>query len=148
MKNNKCLVSGFYRPLNTDINYWDMIETSFDNMFNSSIQELIILGDFNWDVSATRVNKIAHLASSYNLTQMIDEPSHFTEHSSSIIYLVLVNKPENVLYSGVSSPFTPDLVRFHCPTVLYLNIVKLCVKCFRVIFGCMIEATMQCTVTS
>ena len=131
VKNNKCLVSGFYRPPNTDINYWDMIETSFDNMSNSPIQELIILGDFNCDVSATRVNKITHLASSYNLTQMIDEPTHFTEHSSSIIDLVLVNKPENVLYSGVSSPFIPDLVRYHCPTVLYLKHRKIVRKTFQ-----------------
>ena len=131
VKNNKCLVSGFYRPPNTDINYWDMIETSFDNMSNSPIQELIILGDFNCDVSGTRVNKITHLASSYNLTQMIDEPTHFTEHSSSIIDLVLVNKPEHVLYSGVSSPFIPDLVRYHCPTVLYLKHRKIVRKTFQ-----------------
>ena len=48
---------------------------------------------------------------------MIDEPTHYTEHSSSIIDLALVNKPENIVYSGVTSPFIPNLVRYHCPTV-------------------------------
>ena len=71
-------------------------------MSNSSIQERIILGDFNCDVSTLRINKIANLASSYNLTQLIDEPTHYTEQSSSTIDLILVNKPANVLYSGVS----------------------------------------------
>ena len=121
VKNNKCLVSGFYRPPNTGTDYWDLIEATFDNMSNSPVKELIILGDFNCDMISSGTNKITYLASSYNLTQMIDEPTHYTEHSSSTIDLVLVNKPENVLYSGVSSPFIPNLVRCLCPTLLYLK---------------------------
>ena len=62
---------------------------------------------------------------------MMDEPTHYTEHSSSTFDLVLVNKPENVLYSGVSSPFIPKLVRYHCPTVLYLKRRKIVRKTFR-----------------
>ena len=131
VKGHKCLVSGFYRPPNTGTNYWDMIEATIDNMSNSTIKELIILGDFNCDMSSSRTNKITYLSSSYNLTQMIDEPTHYTEHSSSTIDLVLVNKPENVLYSGVSSPFIPNLVRYHCPTVLYLKHRKVVRKTFR-----------------
>ena len=60
-------------------------------MSNSTIKELIILGDFNCDMSSSRTNKITYLSSSYNLTQMIDEPSHSSEHSSFTIDLVLVN---------------------------------------------------------
>ena len=102
---------------------------TIDNMSNSTIKELIILGDFNCDMSSSRTNKITYLSSSYNLTQMIDEPTHYTEHSSCTIDLV--NKPENVLYSGVSSPFIPNLVRYHCPTVLYLKHRKILRKTFR-----------------
>ena len=91
-----------------------MFESTFDNMSNSSIQDRIIFGDFNCDVSTLRINKIANLASSYNLTQLIDEPTNYTEQSSSTIDLILVNKPANVLYSGVSSPFISGLVRYHC----------------------------------
>ena len=101
-----------------------MIEATIDNMSNSTIKELIILGDFNCDMSSSRTNKITYLSSSYNLT-------HYTEHSSSTINLVLVNKPENVLYSGVSSPFIPNLVRYYCPTVLYLKHRKIVRKTFR-----------------
>ena len=71
------------------------------------------------------------LALSYNLTQLIDEPTHYTEHSSSLIDLILVNKPENVLYSGVTSSFVPDLVRFHCPTMLILKFRKSVEKVFK-----------------
>ena len=100
-------------------------------MSNSPIKELIILGDFNCDVSSSRINKIVHLASSFNLTQMIYEPTHYTEHSSSIIDLALVNKPENIVFSGVTSPFIPNLVRYHCPTVLYLKHRKILNKTIR-----------------
>ena len=131
VKNNKCLVSGFYRPPNTGTDYWDLIEATFDNMSNSPVKELIILGDFNCDMISSGTNKITYLASSYNHTQMIDEPTHYTKHSSSTIDLVLVNKPENVSYSGVSSPFIPNLVRYHCPTVLYLKHRKIVRKMFR-----------------
>ena len=76
-------------------------------------------------------NKMHDLALSYNLTQLFDEPTHYTEHSSSLIDLILVNKPENVLYSGVTSSFVPDLVRFHCPTMLILKFRKSVVKGFK-----------------
>ena len=42
----------------------------------------------------------------------------------SLIDLILVSKPNNVLYSDVTSPFIPDLVRYHCPTVLVLKYRK------------------------
>ena len=66
---------------------------------------------------------------------MIDEPTQYTEHSSSTIDLVLVSKPENVLYSGVSSHLIPNLVRYHSPTVLYLKHRKLYAKRFEDTYG-------------
>ena len=71
------------------------------------------------------------LCNSYNYHQLIDEPTNYTEHSSTIIDLLLVSKPENVIYSGVSSPFIPDLIRYHCPTVLVLKYRKLIQKSFK-----------------
>lgn len=67
---------------------------------------------------------MTNLTSSYNFHQLIDEPTHYTENSSSVIDLVLVSKPENVLYCDVVSPFIPNLVRYNCPTVLYLKYRK------------------------
>ena len=61
VKNNKSLVAR-----HTDSNYWDMIEASFDNLSNSPIKELILLRNFNCDESSSRINKIAHLASTFN----------------------------------------------------------------------------------
>ena len=49
VKVRKCFVSGFYRPPNTGTNYWDKIEATIENMSNSTIKELTVLGDFNCD---------------------------------------------------------------------------------------------------
>ncbi|MEW8548206.1 MAG: reverse transcriptase family protein [Candidatus Thiodiazotropha sp.] len=75
-------------------------------------------------------NKINSIALSYNLHQLIDEATHYTENSSSLIDLIFVSKPDNVLYSDVISPFIPDLVRYHCPVTLTLNFRKPVQKSF------------------
>lgn len=110
-KSHKFLLSGIYRPPNSGNMYWDLIENTLDNMTNSRIGDLIVVGDFNCDMQTlASSNKMQKFMSSYNLHQLIDEPTHFTEHSSSVIDLILVSKPENVIYSGVSSPFIPNIL--------------------------------------
>ena len=96
IKHKKLLICGIYRPPNSNNNYYDLIENKFDNLSNISTKDLIILGDFNCDMLSSP-NKMENIASSYNFQQLIDEPTHFTEHSSSIIDLILVTKPENVI---------------------------------------------------
>ena len=124
-KNHKLLVCGVYRPSNSANAHWDLIEDMFDNLSNSGLRDIIIVGDFNNDMlNPTASTKLINLTSSYIFHQLIDEPTHYTENSSSLIDLVLVSKPENVLYCDVVSPFIPNLVRYHWPTVLYLKYRK------------------------
>lgn len=132
IRNHKFLLCGFYRPPNSGNDYWEAMEQSFDNLNNLRLKDIFILGDFNCDMlDPHNDNKIRNLSLAYNLTQLIDEPTHFTEQSSSLLDLILAKKPENVLYSGVISPFVPNLVRFHCPTVLYLKFRKHTDKTFK-----------------
>ena len=132
VRGHKFLHAGFYRPPNSGREYWGSIESTFDNLSNSDSGDLIILADFNCDMQQRNTpNKMHDLALSYNLTKLIDEPTHYTEHSSSLIDLILVNKPENVRYSGVISSFVPDLVRFNCPTMLILKFRKSIGKGFK-----------------
>lgn len=130
MKRHKLLVCGIYRPPDSGNNYFDLIENTLDNMSNSLVNDQIILGDFNCDMLASR-SKMKHIASLYNLHQLIDEPTHFTEHSASIIDLIFVTKPEHVIYSGVSSPFINDLIRYHCPTLAVLKYRKVTQTSFK-----------------
>ena len=41
----------------------------------------------------------------FSLTQVVNEPTHFTEHSSSLIDLMLVSNPNHVILNGVGDPF-------------------------------------------
>ena len=57
----------------------------------------------------------------YNLKQLISEPTHLTEHSSSVIDLILVRSNNNVLTSGVADPLVADYTRYHCPEITVLK---------------------------
>ncbi len=88
--NQTILIGGFYRPPNSNNNYWNLLEESFDRAYNTLNDNIIITGDFNINVLGHQPSKIENLILSYNFTQLITEPTHFTEHSNSLIDLMIV----------------------------------------------------------
>ena len=50
------------------------------------------------------LNKMSELILEYNLTQLISEPTHVTEHSSSILDLILVRNKKQRLTEWRSRP--------------------------------------------
>jgi hypothetical protein len=64
------------------------------------------------------------LIASYKAEQLSTSPTHFTEHSFSLIDLDFVNYHQNVITNSVADPFTPDLTRLHCPVVAVFQIKK------------------------
>ena len=75
-------------------------------------------------------NKIKDLIQNYNLEQLINEDTHFTENSSSLIDLILVRNSSNILMSGVADSFIPDQIRFHCPIFVLLKFLRPSTKSF------------------
>jgi hypothetical protein len=61
---------------------------------------------------------------------MIDEPTHFTEHSSSFIDLLLTNNVNRLIYPGVGPALT-DQIRHHCPVIGLINYPKTPTKAFK-----------------
>jgi len=59
----------------------------------------------------------------YNLHQLISEATNVTEHSQSLIDLVLTNNISYITYTEVGPALT-DLTCFHCPTYGILNCKK------------------------
>lgn len=47
---------------------------------------------------------------------MISDPTYVTEHSSSLLDLILVNNPRTILLSEVGIPLL-DQVRYHLPVI-------------------------------
>ena len=95
----------------------DLIKESVDRAYNSNTADIIIIGDFNIYLSKSNNNKMIDLLLEYNLKQIITEPTHFTENSSSLIDLTLVRNNNNVLTSSVADPFMANYTRYHCPVI-------------------------------
>ena len=115
--NNKPILFGlFYRPPNSDAAAFSQIEDSINLAVNSGISDIIITGDFNLNTQAySSCKKVESLCQQNNIQQLISEPTHFTEQSSSIIDLMFVNNKETVVAAGVGEPFLQQHIRFHCP---------------------------------
>ena len=69
----------------------------------------VVLSDFNtksnnWcqaDITSLEGSKFDTIASSYGLNQLIQEPTHILNLSSSCIYLILTSQPNLVMESGI-----------------------------------------------
>ena len=101
------------------------IEDSIGLAFDCNINDVFITGDFNLDTLKNTSNqKNSAICQTFSVTQMITEPTHFTEHSSSIIDLIFVSNKNSILLSVVGEPFFDQNVRYHCPVYFVLNFHK------------------------
>ena len=94
--------------------------------FVLSIQDTIVTGDFNYNMLSTQSSsKIKSICEQFSFTQTIKTPTHFTEHSSSLIDIILTNNETHLLYSEVGDPFLNQEVRYHhCPVFGIPNFTK------------------------
>ena len=116
--NHKRILFGlFYRPPNSDSNYFSSIEDSIALAVDSpGISEIIITGDFNLNVlNPLTARKINSICTQFSFYQSINQPTHFTENSSSLIDILLVNNKTHLIVSGVGDPFLNQEIRYHCP---------------------------------
>ena len=124
VQGRKQLIGTFYRPPNSPNAVMTSIEDSIGQAFDTNIQNILITGDFNFDILKNNSNKkITDLCQQYNLKQLINNPTNFTETSSTIIDLFLTANNNTVL-SGVGEPFLEQNVRYHCPIYCVLNFNK------------------------
>ena len=116
--NHKRILFGlFYRPPNSDSIYFSDIEDSIALAVDSpGISEIIITGDFNLNVLHPQTaRKINSICTDFSFYQSISQPTHFTENSSSLIDILLVNNKNYLIVSGVGDPFLNQEIRYHCP---------------------------------
>ena len=116
LKHKPVLIGTFYRPPNSDIVYTDMIQDSINLAIDTGIKDIIITGDFNYNLlNHSSAKPIDSISQQYDLTQVITEPTHYTETSYSLIDLLLLNNKDSLIKAGVSEPFLDQNVRYHCP---------------------------------
>ena len=119
------LIGTFYRPPNADASVHLDIETSIDLAIDTGINDIILTGDLNVDyLKENTRKKIADICNQYTLTQITDEPIHFTEHSSCLIDIIMVNNNRNIVLSSVGEPFLSQNFRYHCHVYCFYKFRK------------------------
>ena len=130
LKQKHILFGLFYRPPNSDMTYYSLLEDSTHLAVDTGIADIIITGDFNM-LNSQYACKINSLCQQFSLYQSISEPTHFTENSSSLIDLLLVSNKDRIIFSGVGDPFLQQYLRYHCPVFGVFNFSKPKIKCFK-----------------
>ena len=119
------MLGHFYRPPNSCSQTDNNIEQSIDLVINTGNNNIIITGDFNLNTSqSSSKKKLQSLRNNFGQTQHIDEPTHFTEHSSSIIDILLLKNNNLLLHCGVGDPFLDQTSRYHCPIYAFFKFNK------------------------
>ena len=115
----------FYRPPNSDANYYTNIENSLALDVDTGLTDIIITGDVNLNLLNPQTSrKIYSRYTQFSLFQSITQPAHFTENSSSLIDVILATNKENLILSGVGEPFLYQELRYHCPVYGILKFSK------------------------
>ena len=125
LKHKHILFGVFYRPPNSEAVVFSDIEDSINLAVDSGVNDIVITGDFNLNMQNVQsARKITSLCEQLSLVQSIEELTHFTETSSSLIDLLLVNNTEHLILSGVGDPFLHQDIRYHCPVFGIFNFRK------------------------
>ena len=108
-----CYFISLYRsPSQTSDNFdsfLDNIKLNLDAMTDNNPFLAVAIGDFNVRSSSWCINnksnhegtKIDFLATEYDLKQVINEPTHLLENSSSCIDLIFTSQPNLVMDAGI-----------------------------------------------
>ena len=121
VKNKKYLYGTFYIPPNSNLQIWDDLEISIDRALNTNYScDIIVTGDFNVNMGSNNSSRIDNLLTQFSLHQLITDPTYITEHSSSLLDLIIVSNPNCILYSDVGPPLL-DQTRYHLPVTGILN---------------------------
>ena len=129
LNRRKILNGTFYRPPNSPASALASIETSMGLAYDTNISDILIVGDFNLDMQKpVPGRKVDNLCQQFNLHNLIQEPTRFTESFLSIIDLLLTSNKNSVLLSGVGEPFLEQEIRYHCPVFCIFVFNKIVTK--------------------
>ena len=126
----KDMYGTFCVPPSSPTAVWLSLEISIELSLDCNVDAFIVVGDFNDNLLDPHCHKVKDFMRSYSLHQLINEATNFTEHSQSLMLLILTKNPSCITYTEVGSAFT-DLTRFHCPTYGMFNCKKHTSSCYK-----------------
>ena len=111
--------------------YKSLTENSLHLAVDTDISDIVVTGDLNLNVlNPLTSRKINSFCTQFSLYQTIHQPTHFTEHSSSLIDILIVSNKKHLILSGVGDPFLNQEIRYHCPIYGIFKFSKPKVKFF------------------
>ena len=132
LKHKHVLFGLFYRPPNSDSIYYSGIEDSIHLAIDTGISDIIITGDFNFNMLNEQTSrKINTFCEQLSLFQCKNEPTNFTENSSTLLDILLVANKDHLILCGVGDPFLHQEQRYHCPIYGVFNFRKPKVKAYK-----------------
>ena len=99
-------VISIYRSPSCDVSFFEKLEARLESICSSgsSIDEILVFGDFNCDYSKLKYTRLFHkldyLTSSYNFIQLIDIFTRVTKNSASIIDLAFTTRTSKIVEHG------------------------------------------------
>ena len=101
------------------------MEDSIHLAIDTGFQDILVTGDFNFNMLNVQSSyKIKDLCEQHASKQTINEPTHFTEHSSSLLDIILTTNENHLIFTGVGDPFLAQEIRYHCPVYGIFNFSK------------------------
>ena len=109
IKNQEVLYGTFYVPPSSPAAVWLSLEYSIELSLNCNSDAAFLVGDFNDNQLNPQCRKVKDIMRLYKLHQLINEATNFTEHSQSLIDLVLTHNPsfKTNIYRGWSCSYGP-----------------------------------------
>ena len=96
----------FYRPPNSNRDYFSNVEDSIALALDTDITDIIITGIFNYNLlNPVSSRKIDSLCTEFSLFQCNNQSTRFTENSSLLIDFLMVSHKDYLILSGVGDPF-------------------------------------------
>jgi endonuclease/exonuclease/phosphatase family metal-dependent hydrolase len=76
------------------------------DLLSTEVKDVIVLGDFNCDFFAkrsthTECKQLKSLFRIQGYTQLIDSPTRIAPESSTLLDLIVTNRPQIICFSGV-----------------------------------------------
>ena len=86
VKHKPILFGVFYRPPNSNAAVLSSIHDSIGLAVDTQIKDIVVTGDFNLDfLKPASRSKIENICMQFGMSQLISDPTHFTESSQSTI---------------------------------------------------------------
>nr|CAH7766594.1 unnamed protein product [Callosobruchus chinensis] len=93
LNHSSFLIVVIYRPPHTPINASVGIVDDMLSFFSPQYDNILILGDINIDLF-NHENPLSNCLDSFNFTQLINEPTRVTLHSSTLLDPIFTNTPK------------------------------------------------------